>query len=276
MTRKISLTGKRVFLTGVGDERGLGFKFAQALRAHGAVVFATDINPNVRTLAERLGAHSFVADATDLVQMEAAAETAIHQMGDIDIVIANAGLADVATFENDPLRYQRVCAVNELGVYNTIRACKPYIKGEGKYILVNASNGGIVPLFLMMAYNASKAHAIKLAQAAHLELIGTGARCGVLLLSEHASPMEDNFKRSLPRRLMELNPLLKYGHKERDAKHAVKGMLRAVEGRRLRTSVPRYSAFAWYFPAVVTWVSRQMHRNIQPVVDASREEYENG
>ncbi len=273
---RISLEGKRVFLTGAGDERGLGAKFAKALVDRGATVFLVDINPNVRSVAANLGerACAHVADTTDLVQMQVAAEVAVHWMGDIDIVIANAGKADVTTLENDPERYRSVCAVNEQGTYNTIYACKPFIKGEGKFVLSNASNGGIVPLMLMGAYNASKAHVIKLAEWCNLELIGTGARSGVLLLSEHTSPMEDNFKKPIPGLLMKTNRLLGFGHKERDPKHAVKGMLRAIRGRRLYTSVPRYSALARYFPAHVGWTARQMHRNIQPVVDASRFEYE--
>ncbi len=280
MARKQSLKGKRVFLTGAGpaddsNNRTLGERFAEALAAEGAVLFLVDIKPSVRKVAEQLDAFSFVADVTKLVEMQSAVETAVHWMGGIDAFVANAGMANITTFENDPARYEQIRAVNEIGVYNTISACMPHIKGEGKFGLVNASNGGIVPLFLMMAYNASKAHAIKLAEACNLELKNTGARCGVLLLSEHASPMEDNFKKSLPRLLMKLNPLLKFGHKERDPQNAVNGMLRAIEGRRLYTSVPRYSVFARYFPAVVGWVARAMHRNVRPVADMAREEYEN-
>ena len=279
MIRKLSLAGKRVFLTGgaPGPNNGpttLGEQFAEALKAEGAIVYLVDINPRVREAALRLNANYRIADVTDLDEMEYTADLAADTMGGIDIVIANAGVADITTFENDPTRYSRIQAVNETGVYNTIRACMPYIKGEDKYVLVNASNGGIVPLFLMMAYNASKAHAIKLAESCNLELMGTGARCGVLLLSEHVSPMEDNFKKSIPRFLMEHNPLLKYGHRERDARHAVNGMIRAIKRRRLYTSVPRYSVLARYFPASVGWVARQMHRAIQPVADRAREEYE--
>jgi NAD(P)-dependent dehydrogenase (short-subunit alcohol dehydrogenase family) len=279
VTYKRSLKGKRVFLTGGApaddpDKRTLGERFAEALRSEGAEVFLVDIKKSVRLFASDIGAVAFVADVTKLHEMEAAFQTAVHVMGGIDIVIANAGMADITTFENNPKSYERVRAVNETGVYNTIRAGMPYVKEPGKFVLVNASNGGIVPLFLMMAYNASKAHAIKLAEGCNLELKNTGARCGVLLLSEHASPMEDNFKRSLPRMLMDLNPLLKYGHKERGPQHAVNGMLRAVKGRRLYTSVPRYSVLARYFPAVVGWITRAMHRKIQPVADAAREQYE--
>ncbi len=280
MVRKQSLQGKRIFLTGAGsadspDNRTLGERFASALAAEGAVLFLVDIKPNVREVAKQLDAFSFVADVTKLVEMQAAAETAVHVMGGIDIFIANAGVANITTFENDPVRYEQIRAVNEVGVYNTIRACMPHIKDAGKFGLVNASNGGIVPLFLMMAYNASKAHAIKLAESCNLELKNTGARCGVLLLSEHASPMEDNFKKILPRLLMKLNPLLKYGHKERDPQNAVNGMLHAVKYKRLYTSVPRYSVFARYFPAVVGWVARMMHRKVQSVADMARQDYEN-
>lgn len=274
MSHAISLREKRVFLTGVGDERGLGFQFAQALIKEGAEVFVTDINPNVHELGKRLGARSYVADLTKSHEVDGAVAEAVRVMGDIDIVIANAGMANSTTFENDPDRYLRVREVNEVGVYNTIRATKPYLKAPGKYVLVNASNGGIVPLFLMGAYNASKAHAIKLGEWANLELIGTGARGGVLLLSEHTSPMEDNFKTSLPRLLMKHNYLLRKGHKERKPHHAVEGMLRAVKGRRLYTHAPRHTVLARYFPAIIAWVTRQMHQDIQPVVDMSREEWD--
>lgn len=280
MSRKQPLKGKRVFLTGAApadnpEQHTLGELFARALVAEGATVFLVDIKESVIEFARSLGGHGYVADLTDLASAQGAARLAREVMGDIDIVIANAGMADVTTFENDPARYDRIIAVNEKATYNTIRACRPFIRRrpEGKYVLVNASNGGIVPLLLMGAYNASKAHAIKLAEWCNLELKGTGACAGVLLLSEHASPMEDNFKKNLPRMLMSLNPALKYGHKERDPKHAVAGMLRAVKGRRLYTSVPRYTVLARYFPAIVGWTARRMHQNVQPVVDEAYEEY---
>lgn len=277
MARKISLAGKRVFLTGVGDDRGLGALFAEELASRQATVYCVDINPNVHNVAKRLGdsVYSRVVDVTDYEQVQEVVETAVACMGDIDIVIANAGMADVTTYENDPNRYKRVRDVNELGTYNTIRATKPYIMEPGKYVLVNTSNGSNVSLELMGAYNASKAHANRLGEWLQLELKGTGARAGLLLLSEHSSPMEDNFKRLIPQILMDENPLLKRGHKERDPRHAVDGMVRAIEGRRLYTHVPRYSVMSRYFPALVNWISRAMHRKVKTAVEASRVEYEN-
>lgn len=277
----ISLVGKRIFLTGAApaedpSKHTLGELFARALRAEGANLFLVDREHRVQQLGEELDVAYHICDVTDRNKVQYVANLAAHMMGDIDIFIANAGVADITTFENDPERYLRIQAVNETGVYNTIRACMPYMKGENsheKYGLVNASNGGIVPLALMMAYNASKAHAIKLAECCNLELRGTGARCGVLLLSEHASPMEDNFKKHIPRKLMNDNWLLRLGHKERDARHAVDGMLRAVKGRRLYTSVPRYSEIARHLPSVVGTMSRAMHRRVQPAMHLAREEY---
>ena len=80
------------------------------------------------------GAFSVVADVTDRAAMAAAVAEVVERCGRLDVVVANAGVAPVqGTLRTmDSAEYDRVIAVNQVGVFNTVRpAIEPVIATKG-------------------------------------------------------------------------------------------------------------------------------------------------
>lgn len=285
MARKNVLEGKVVVITGACAGRdsetgqmkkpGIGLRTARRLKKLGAKPYLMDINPEVQEVAEELGCPWKVADVTNCEAMEQAAREIREEMGAIDIVFVNAGIADPVTFEGDPAVFDRVMKVNVYGVFYTIRAFLPFIRESKGYILTNSSMGGVVRLMLMAeAYGASKAASATLGHAADLELIGTGACAGVLYLAEHDSSLEDVFYDSVPQQFMKNNPKLYRGHKARDPEKAAARVVWAMENRAQYAFEPRYTAGGAHAPIAVNRVSKWMHENVQPTVERVRDEYQ--
>lgn len=269
---KRNLNGNKILLT--GGASGLGAMVAGSLVEKGATLFLIDKNPEVENVASIIGAHWAVADVTDLQQIERAAWQAVAVMDGLDTVFVNAGIARVVTFEGNPETFRQTIDVNVFGVYNTIRACMPHISHQNGYILVNASMGGIVRLMTMAeGYGASKAAASNLGHAASLELIGTGARAGVVYLAEHDSPMEEIFYDSVPQEFMKKNPLLRNAHKARNPQKAVRAIVRGIEKRSHYIFAPRYAMLAGHFPILTNAFVRMMHRDVQSTLQLDRNDY---
>lgn len=269
---KRNLNGNKVLLT--GGASGLGAMVAKSLVEKGATVFLIDKSSEVENVASKIGAHWTVADVTDLQQMERAAWKAVATMEGLDTVFVNAGIGRVVTFEGNPETFHQIIDVNVVGTYNTIRACMSHISHPDGYMLINASMGGIVRLMTMAeGYGASKAAAATLGHAASLELIGTGAKAGVVYLAEHDSPMEDVFYDPVPQEFMAKNPLLRHAHKARNPEKAVRAIVRGIEHRKHYIFEPKYAMLAGHFPILTNVMVRLMHQNVQSTLDLDRNDY---
>lgn len=278
--QKQSLKGKRVFITGAGS--GIGAMTAAALAARGANLYLTDKNLHAvhevgkecRTIAERVGGQVYwlSLDVSNRAAVHKVVNWAAERMGGLDIVFANAGIGDLVAFEGDSYMFDRIMGVNTNGVLNTIDACSAHIRASSGYVLVNASMGALAVLPLMGGgYSASKAAALVLAQTLNLHFIGTGARGGVLLLSEHNTPLEQKFEDPVAVQLMRDNPRLRKSHKKRNPMKAVRAAIGGMEHRSLYVHAPRYTVLGRYFPAVVNWFIRSyLVQNPQPALEMLR------
>ena len=86
-----------------GSSRGLGRSLAEAVLAHGDLLVATARNPEqLGDLAERYGEQmrAVALDVTNPEQARTAIATAINAFGRIDVVVNNAGYANVASIED--------------------------------------------------------------------------------------------------------------------------------------------------------------------------------
>ena len=115
----------------------------------------------------------YAADVTDGPRL---AEVAA-QVGDLDLVVANAGalLGAGAVWESDPDSWWRGVEVNLRGVYLTLHAVLPRMiaRGSGR-IVVLASGIGTGPSPYDSGYGASKAAVLHLASTVEAELAGSG------------------------------------------------------------------------------------------------------
>jgi SDR family mycofactocin-dependent oxidoreductase len=99
----------------------------------------------VRDAGSRVAAH--VADVRLLAELRACVDAAVDELGDLDIVVANAGV--VALGKSDPADeqvYRDIVETNLFGVWNTIVAAVPSIirKGKGGSMILTSSTQGLV------------------------------------------------------------------------------------------------------------------------------------
>ncbi|SDS68267.1 SDR family NAD(P)-dependent oxidoreductase [Bradyrhizobium canariense] len=159
-----------------GGGRGIGRAIASALAQAGATV--TVLGRNRASLDDAIadGSAHFaqVADVTDQAAIGAAiAEAAARQP--IDILIANAGVAESAPFaKSDAALFQRMMDVNFMGVVHAVQAALPSMRDRphGRIVAV-ASTAGLKGYAYVSAYSAAKHAVVGLVRSLALELAGT-------------------------------------------------------------------------------------------------------
>ncbi len=184
------LIGSVAVITGAA--RGQGRSHAVALAAEGADIIAIDRCADIDSIPYPLGTKSdldetvaaiealgrrvvpIVADVRDLDALTAGVQSGIDQLGEIDIVVANAGV--VAIGKKDPLDtqlYRDIVETNLNGVWHTIVATVPSIirKGRGGSIVLTSSAQGLVGRggdgsAAMFAYAAAKHGVVGLMRSA--------------------------------------------------------------------------------------------------------------
>lgn len=180
-----TLTGRRVLIT--GGARGIGAALARRLTERGARVALAGLEPELlEEVAASCGDAPWVyCDITDRVGTEAGVAQLVAELGGLDVVVANAGVAaQLPLIGGDPTVMERTLAVNVLGTYHTIRAAAPHVSHPGGYALVVASLAAAVHLPLLAAYNASKAAVEAMGNTLRVELRPSGARVGVAYFAE--------------------------------------------------------------------------------------------
>jgi NAD(P)-dependent dehydrogenase (short-subunit alcohol dehydrogenase family) len=233
--------GRVVLVTGAA--RGIGFEAARRLHARGAHVALVGLEPDeLEARAADLGerAAPFHADVTDWEQLRAAVDGAVERFGGIDVCIANAGVANVGTIGGMAIEdFERVVAVNLLGVWRTIRTALPHVVARRGYVLPISSASALLHLPLMGPYTAAKAGVEAFADALRLEVAHTGTRVGVayfgfidtdMVRDAFAHPASASTRKGGPDLLSRPIPLAAAGA----------AIERAVTGRRRVTYAPRF------------------------------------
>jgi 3-hydroxybutyrate dehydrogenase len=156
-----------------GGGRGIGRAIASALAQSGATVTVLGRDRATLEGAVAAGAAHFaaVADVADQAAVSAAiAQAAARQP--IDILIANAGIAESAPFaKSDAALFHRMMDVNFMGVVHAVQAALPSMKGRpyGRIVAV-ASTAGLKGYAYVSAYSAAKHAVIGLVRSLALEL----------------------------------------------------------------------------------------------------------
>lgn len=152
---------KKVWLI-TGTSRGLGLAIAEAALERGDFVIATARNP--KTLDTLVSSSEGRACAVPLdVTDEAAAERAIargvEEFGRIDVVVNNAGYADLGSIEETPsTQFRAQIETNLFGVINVSRAAIPLFRkqGYGRFIQFSTIGGRRPAGPGLAAYTAAK------------------------------------------------------------------------------------------------------------------------
>jgi (+)-trans-carveol dehydrogenase len=183
------LAGKVAFITGAA--RGQGRSHAVRLAEEGADIIAVDIcqtiptapgpGPGPQDLADTvqavqsLGRRILAArlDVRDLAAMTGFVAEAAAELGRLDIVLANAGIAGTApTLEMDEQVWQTMIDINLTGVWKTLRASVPHIIGGGRggSVVITSSLAALTANEHTAHYSAAKAGLIALMRVLAREL----------------------------------------------------------------------------------------------------------
>ena len=147
------------FLT--GSSRGLGRQIAEAVLAAGHSLVATARNPvGLADLADRYGDRILpvALDVTDPAAAAAAVKAGIEAFGRIDVVVNNAGYANLASVEDITLDdFRAQVDANLFGVVNVTKAALPVLRAQGGgHIIQVSSVGGRLATPGLSAYQAAK------------------------------------------------------------------------------------------------------------------------
>jgi SDR family mycofactocin-dependent oxidoreductase len=206
------LEGKVALITGAA--RGQGRSHAVALAEQGVDIIALDLCADIDTvwyplataedlaetarLVEAQGRRvvTQAADVRDLAVLSAAVDAGVAELGRLDIVIANAGIAPSMTPATDPAAsWRNVIDVNLTGVWNTAYATKGAIaRGKrGGSIVLTSSTAGLKGMTggspSVEAYVASKHALVGLMRALALELAPRSIRVNTVHPTGAATPM---------------------------------------------------------------------------------------
>lgn len=190
MARPERLDGKVVLVTGAAN--GVGAATARALVDAGASVALLDIDADaLREVAAALGDRAFaqVVDITDAEAVAAAVNATVEHFGDIDAVIANAGIEVLGwADEMPPADFRRVVEVNLIGTWNTVRASVESVERRRGYILIVTSLSAVTNGPMNAAYNAAKAGVVAMARTMRLDLRHAGVVIGLSYLTYTDTP----------------------------------------------------------------------------------------
>jgi NAD(P)-dependent dehydrogenase (short-subunit alcohol dehydrogenase family) len=174
--------GRTALVTGAAQ--GIGLAIARRLLAEGAQVALFDRNHEALTAAGhtigRTGALITAAGDTAVrADVAGAVAKAVERFGKLDIVVSNAGIADVRPFlEIDDETWRRMIDVNLTGVFHTTQEGARAIVGSAGRgtIVVTASTNAFFPERDTAHYSTSKGGVVALVRAAALDLAASGVR----------------------------------------------------------------------------------------------------
>jgi NADP-dependent 3-hydroxy acid dehydrogenase YdfG len=176
------LAGRRVLVTGASS--GIGEATARACAAEGAAVALLARRAGrLGVLADELGAVAVTADVRDPADAARGAEAAAEQLGGIDALVNNAGVARVGTIaDGDVEDWRAMLDTNVLGLLAITKAAIPHLRAaeRGDVVNVSSMSGRRVPGHRSAVYSGTK-HAVHAISAAlRRELHGDGIRVSLV------------------------------------------------------------------------------------------------
>lgn len=192
-----------------GGARGQGRAHAVALASLGARVVVCDVPGPMTTVPYALGTAEELAETVAIARKAGGAgiavqadvrrgedvarvvDAAIGEFGQVDILVANAGIATQAKlWEISDEAWRELIETNLTGVFHSLRAVVPHMRAR-RYgrIVITSSLGGRTGLPSISHYSASKWGVIGLAKSLALEVVNDGITVNVVCPTTVRTPM---------------------------------------------------------------------------------------
>jgi len=184
------LTSKVAVIT--GGNSGIGLSTAKAFVDEGAkvVILGRDQASLDRAVAT-LGANAIGVrgDVTSEADLEVLFATATRRFGKVDVVFANAGVAEfVPVGQADEAHFDRLFDINVKGAFRTVQKAIPVLN-DGAAIVLTTSVANEIGTPGASVYSATKAAVRSFARTFSAELIGRGIRVNAVSPGPVATPI---------------------------------------------------------------------------------------
>jgi 3-oxoacyl-[acyl-carrier protein] reductase len=177
------LDGRVAVVTGAGSPDGIGYAIARRILAMGAQVAIVSTTKRIHDRAAELGATGFVADLTDGAEVEALADAIRDSLGDVDVLVNNAGMASVAS----PGVLRPVSQLSDAdwraeidrNLTTAFLASRAFVgsmseRGWGRVVNIAATTGPVNAMPAEAGYAAGKAGLVGLTRALAMEVVADG------------------------------------------------------------------------------------------------------
>ena len=175
----VELTGLRVAIT--GGAGGIGRVMADSFVACGARLFVSDVD--TAALAE-CGHPGMIADAGKSSEMEAFVDAAVEDLGGLDVLVNNAGIAGPTkrVEEVTPEELDATLQVDLAAMFHTARRAIPALRHAGGGSIINLSSAaGRFGFQLRSPYAAAKWGVIGFTKTLAIELGPDSIRVNAIL-----------------------------------------------------------------------------------------------
>lgn len=193
-----------VFITGCST--GIGLAAAEHFTAKGYQVIATARNPKSSEGLQSLDQSNdsslvLPLDVTDQASVDTTIKKVTDEVGDIDVLINNAGIGHGMSVENTSIdKAREIMETNYFGAYRMMKAVIPTMRAKGSGTIINiSSQAGRRPFFLQGPYCASKYALNGLSETLAHEVAKFGIRVALVepgvvrtpIFGKNALPEED-------------------------------------------------------------------------------------
>ena len=192
-----NLKNKVAYIT--GGSKGIGYGIAKILLDNGMRVAITSLT----IAAAREAAATLSSDATRILALQSevsslAAETAAVKkvtdyFGQLDVVVANAGVGHFASIEDlTEEDWKSMIDTNLTGVFNSVKAGISALKQSKGYFITIASLAGTNFFANGAAYNASKFGVVGFTQAVMMDLRKYGIKVTTIMPGSVATHFDNH------------------------------------------------------------------------------------
>lgn len=187
----MKLENKVCVVTGGAMGNGLGI--VNVFLKYGAIVAVLDYDDKVLEMKDT-NLIGYKVDIRDSVKVKECIDDLISKYNHIDVLVNNAGVARLDTFENmsDEVRDFHF-DINIKGTWNVTKACLPYMKNrDGAIVNLSSVTGPLVADPGEVAYATTKGAVLAFTKACAAEFVSYGIRVNAIMPGYVHTPMVDS------------------------------------------------------------------------------------